>query len=185
MSKFRTSDNKRFLTNAAIEQILSPSAIQFCIRNAKIESTKKDECLEVVLAGGKKVMAVLVLMKRVELLVRFVERDGLPEVGNLDSKLPFKFDDLIEIMDGKQAIAMEFESMQWEVTLPFFRRERTCRLFRGETIIPFITKDCLGEGAFGDVYNVSIPGGQHGFGNQFGSPVRVTSSFKNPKFNII
>ena len=97
----------------------------------------------------------------------------MPQVGNLDSKLPFTKESLNEILNGQRpSVILEFEHVQWEVFPPFFQKERNRRVFREETIIPFAEKLELGEGGFGTVYNVSIPEGQHGFGSQFGNPVR-------------
>lgn len=176
-SKYQNPDfNKQFLVKTDIECMLSYQTIKDCIEEADIHAIRHEECCEAIYPGGRKVFTILVLMRRVSLIIKFLERDQMSEETALDSRLPFNREDLITVFED-EAVAIEFEEEQWQVAVPFLRQDVAYRSFHHNTILPFTAKEDLATGGFGEVKIVTIAAGQHAIGPNSGNEVRSHTYF--------
>lgn len=170
----KSVESKYFLTEDALNNVLTQDIIRECIEQADIDVLLKRNCIEAVFEGGKKVLALLIMQNRVGLLAKFVETDHSSKSGHLDSRLPFEQQTLTRIlMDDGDAI-FNIQRHQWELMAPYFQEGRAHRIYQTDVIMPFVQSKWIGAGGFGDVYEVSLPNSHHGFGFQGGNQVRDT-----------
>ena len=86
----KSAESKYFLPEDGLNGILTAETIRACIEEAGIDIVLKRNCVEAVFDGGKKLLALLIMLNRVDLLVKFVETDHSSKSGHLDSRLPFE-----------------------------------------------------------------------------------------------
>jgi hypothetical protein len=153
----------KFIPEGQLYAILTPEIIENCIQESKIEPDLWEDCIRAVLLGGRRILAILVLIERVHFLGNFVEIDGSHQDLHLDSRLPLPLYRLISLLESDSK-ADDFYRRQWEMLAPIFDGRSIHRKYDKSTVIPFTrpTKQ-LGEGAFGDVFMVTLPNSQHRF----------------------
>jgi hypothetical protein len=65
---------------------------------------------------------------------------------------------------GSNEAAFEFHQRQWATIPAYFSEGLTHRTYPQETVLPFLRPvETLGEGAFGAVSVLTLPGAQHSF----------------------
>ena len=156
------------MPDGRLESILTDTAVESCVRACGLEGPWADDCIQAVKAGGRKILMILIWLRRVELLRKFVGQ-GRAE----DAQLPFEETQLGKILDGDVEAAQKFYDLQWSAIPALFAQDFTHRTYHQKTILPFLGKEeSLGEGGFGQVSIVTLAGSQHQFHNLFQAPVR-------------
>jgi hypothetical protein len=148
--------NKRdFFPEGTLENILTEQRIRDCLRLSRVEPHIKDEYLGRVISGGRKILAILILIRRVELLGCFIESAN-PKVSHIDFRLPFTEEGLREILKDELA-AKNFYDYQWETCSPCFSRAQSHQVFYSELYrMPFLNLVDRKEGGFSVVDKVNI-----------------------------
>ncbi|KAL9121919.1 MAG: hypothetical protein Q9187_001523 [Circinaria calcarea] len=168
----KSAESKYFLTEGALNSILTRDTVRECIEKTEIDMLWKRNCMEAVFNGGKRVLALLIMRNRVDLIVKFVETDQSSKTGHLDSRLPFEQETLTRILMNDNDAIFDIQRHQWEVIAPYFEEGRAHRIYQTDIVIPFVKSKWIGGGGFGDVYEVTLPSTHHGFGFQGGDQVR-------------
>lgn len=113
----------------------------------------KNETLEWIMRGGRKIFAILVLLKDEESAIsRFMEHDHYQK-SPLDERLPFSMETLDSIIPD---IAEDFCEMQWEFVAPILYRNVVHRSLPDKTRLPFVYNKKIAEGGFGVVYEIEL-----------------------------
>lgn len=159
-------DSKFYLPEEALMGILTDENVEKCVGQADIEEHCRHGCITAVLNGGKKVLALLIMLNRVEIIRNFVETDQLPRVAHLDSRLPFEQESLERILENDVDAIIDISKNQWEVMAPYFQEEQSHRAFQVDVVVPFIKSTRKAGGGFGDIYEVTLPDTHHGFVRQ-------------------
>ncbi|KAH8706168.1 hypothetical protein BGZ61DRAFT_575664 [Ilyonectria robusta] len=128
-------EGKKFLADSTLARITSETDLEGCLCEAEVgPATVRKEVHDTVLNGGNKTFAILAMMESqpVELLLNFLKVDQL-NLGNLDSRLPYKYMDHLKEILGSHPLAFEFFNCQWFVMSPLFREDRSDRNFNEHT----------------------------------------------------
>ncbi|PQE11051.1 serine threonine kinase protein [Rutstroemia sp. NJR-2017a BVV2] len=156
----------KFLVYSSLSRIIDETDFDSCLREAGLRHrTVREEVREAILNGGRKLFAVLAIMRDhpIHLLVKFLGVDHMA-AGNFDSQLPFRSLDHLKRILGNEMLAAEFFQYQWSVTSPLFREDRSHREFDQETVLPFVKREKIGSGANGAVYKIIFHEDHHEFG---------------------
>ena len=111
--------------------------------------------------GARKVFAILILIRQERKISAFFETYLQSDDQKLDSRLPFSEPELSKVFT--RDVACEFEEQQWDFTAPVFNHRLVHRNIPSQFPLPFIESKKLGEGGFGDVYEVVVMVGHHDF----------------------
>ncbi|KAI4160296.1 MAG: hypothetical protein LQ342_005888 [Letrouitia transgressa] len=158
----RNIDSRQFIPDHQVGQIVSDNVVRACVEQSSIEHQLREDCIGTILAGGRRVLAILMMLDHEYLITKFVEKDNLLKDTTIDSRLPFPVAALESILSNKR-LAIRFETRQWEVISPYFRPERNHRILPESTILPFTHQEAIREGGFGHIWKVSLPPGHHEF----------------------
>lgn len=114
---------------------------------------RADNVVDIIAKGGRKVFAILSLLKGEEgRIVNFISHDQFQQ-SSLDAKLPFSLEMLQDIIPD---IAAEFYRTQWDLVAPVFSRGVVHRELHDSTRLPFTREVLIGDGGFGDVYEIEL-----------------------------
>jgi len=109
--------------------------------------------VDIIAKGGRKVFAILSLLKGEEgRIVSFISHDQFQQ-SSLDAKLPLPPEMLQEIIPD---IAAEFYRTQWDLVAPVFSRGVVHRELHDSTRLPFTQEVLIGDGGFGEVYEIEL-----------------------------
>jgi hypothetical protein len=149
--------------------------LRLAVRSSIEEVYRRDEAVQLVLRGGRKVFALLIILNEESMLVNFLETDTALS-KSLDSRLPLTESALLSLFANSahgDVIAKEFFDRQWEFIAPLFRLDISHRFFDDMTVMPFVwgSKTSAGEGAFGYVDKVTLHARHQGFESGQSSPV--------------
>ena len=149
-------------------ETLSKPEIQHAVETCVVDATKRKEAVNVILNGGRRVFAILVIIREESMLVDFMETDNLLQ-NTLDSRLPLDFSTIRQLLPENpesDVVAKEFCDRQWEVLAPIFGPDLSHRVFDNMAIMPFLwgSSKKAGEGGFGFVDRVTLHEAHHGFG---------------------
>ncbi|KIV99998.1 uncharacterized protein PV09_08354 [Verruconis gallopava] len=143
----------KFIPHRSLFATLTLDKILAALSSAGLSPVQIPSLADRVLANGRKVFAVLILLKNEEAqIVQFVKHDQLA-LTSLDSRLPFTLPELESIVPE---IASEFFEWQWEVCAPVFTKGILHRELHDAIRIPFVSEEKIGYGGFGDVYCVEL-----------------------------
>lgn len=140
---------------------MNTEVLRDCLKSSKVPLHRVDEILPLVRQGGCRTFAILVTIRMLHHLMRFIESDELQRV-RLDSRLPYTLSNLESILHCKDD-ANEFFEQQGELRAPVFRRRAGHRSLHEQTVFPFLESEYQGSGARGTVYKVKLHP-QHGKG---------------------
>ena len=177
-------DARFFLPEQELVRILTDDNVKECISQADMEEYLKHDCIMAILNGGRRVLALLLMLKKVELIRKFVETDQSPKISYLDSRLPFEQESLERILRDDTDAIHDISKNQWEVMAPYFQEEQTHRIFQVDVVMPFIHSKSIGAGGFGDVLEVTLPGIHHGFASHQKGDVRTSISRKGGEIHL-
>jgi hypothetical protein len=154
-----TVDGGRFIPEKLLEQTLTEPEIKRVLSGSQFKRAfyKQEELSQMILEGGKKLLAILILMEREGAILKFLQRDPLQGLS-LDSKLPLDLEESRTVLeDGYSAsTAAAFCEMQWKVLTPVLRNDRSHRVFDDCSILPFIKGEDWAPGGFGDISKMML-----------------------------
>lgn len=174
-------DAKYFLPEQELIRILTDDNVKKSISQTDIAGHLKHDCIIAALNGGRRVLALLIMLKKVEIIQKFVETDQSPKLAHLDSRLPFEQKSLERILGDDIDAIHDISKNQWEVMAPYFQDEKTHRIFQVDVVMPFIQDVAIGGGGFGDVFEVTLPGSHQGFASHQKGDVRASIQRKKDK----
>ncbi|MCJ1386084.1 hypothetical protein MMC17_009209 [Xylographa soralifera] len=153
-------DEREFYPQQWLYDLLTREMIQPAIERSIKPEYKWDEATDLVVKGGRKLFAILIIIRHEELLTCFLDRENLQH-HPLDSKLPLDEQDVREIigeLEDSDDIAREFCTSQWAFVSPVFGSNLSHRTLRNETILPFLlgSSSQAGKGASGEVDRVAL-----------------------------
>ena len=165
----RSIDGRNFIPYQRLCDTLTAAQIEVVVNSCVRDVWRRKEVISMVMNGGQKVLSILLIIRREDLLVHFLETDNL-QSNPLDSRLPLDLSTLIAILpDGldSEISAKEFYDKQWEFVAPIFTPGLTHRTFSDMTILPFLWTKALRtwEGGFGMLEEVTLHGLHHRFSN--------------------
>ena len=164
ISNLRTesTDGRYFVSRHDIHTLLTnqiiAEAIKECVQEDYVLPHQESTVVDRITNEGRIVFGILIWKKWLYKLMKCVEHNAL------DSQLPLEDSRANEILES---IGSEFaRNAQWEF-LPRVLTEEMSGVhnrFRKEEILPYISETRLGEGSFGDVFEVSVsPSSQNMF----------------------
>ena len=145
-----------FIPQKSLYNLLTMDKIRLALTNCNdIPPYHIDELVETILRGGRKIFAILVLLKGEEKHIsRFVRSDGFQRRA-LDNKLPFSEEALDQMLP--QDAVHDFYRLQWEFLAPTFAKGILHRVLDPRICLPFLRqRDTEKEGGFGHIYEVEI-----------------------------
>ena len=148
------SQNHYFYPHAKVEKLVSPEAVRRVLAECKVEPYRIHEASQYITdIGGHRIFAILVLIQAPNRFIDSIKHDSLQH-SNPDHKLPIKLEQLQWL---SAVAAQEFYDRQWEFTAPFFSESALERVLPDNFVLPFLGKEiALGEGAFGQVFQINI-----------------------------
>lgn len=160
--RYMNTDGKWFIPDVSLVSGLSREIIHDLLQNhCKVEPYGVQWMTQAVENGARKVFAILISIREGEKITAFLEHYLQSDNQTLDSRLPFSKLELGKIFPP--AVASEFEEHQWDFIAPVFNHRLLHRNIPTEFRLPFIESRKLGEGGFGNVYEVVIHAGHHNF----------------------
>ena len=147
--------NHYFYPHRAIYELINSDITQKILEFYRVKPYEiKEAGSYIAERGGRRVFAILVLLKEPQIFPKFIKDDNLQN-SDLDHRLPYTREKLEELLEAP--ISHEFWDKQWEFTAPFFSPSSFARVLPDEFILPFLNKDkLLKKGAFGKVFEIEI-----------------------------
>ena len=150
----RNVDGRYFVPNRALREVITEQAVLTAVEACGILPGRQEDIVKRVPQSGRRLFAILTLLNRQILILKFIENDQLIP-RPLDSSLPFSLSTLQEMLT--RADADDFFEKQWEFTVPILRSSRRGhRILNDYTIFPFMQSILLGEGGFGEVFELEV-----------------------------
>ncbi|KAF8536519.1 hypothetical protein BDD12DRAFT_890047 [Trichophaea hybrida] len=138
-------DTRALFTRATIEE-----AIRECVEEYAVPDHQETLVVNRIYNDGIIVFGILIWKKWHHKLMRFIEHNAL------DSQLPL---DIAQAEKIAENVGWDFASnAQWEFLPRTLEKEMSghhCN-FRDEEILPFIAETRLGEGSFGEVFQIAV-----------------------------
>ena len=150
----KSTEGRYFLSRHDIHTLLTKriiaEAIKECVQEGCVQPHQETCVVDRIANEGKIIFGILIWRKWLHKLMKCIEHDAL------DSQLPLEDTRADEILGS---IGWDFaRNTQWE----FLPRMLTGGMsgvhshFRKEEILPYISEKKLGEGSFGNVFEVSV-----------------------------
>lgn len=146
--------NLEFIPSKLLYSLLTTEVVSGAVDNCdSIPPYRRNETVERIIKGGRRLFAILVLLKGKEgLIVNFIEHDQFQR-SSLDLRLPLP----INILENTvPEIASNFYDMQWQLLSPIFSKNTIHRSLHDRIRLPFVYEKEIGSGGFGTVYEVVI-----------------------------
>lgn len=157
-----------FIPNGYIQQHITGEVVRQILEAVDIAKQHLGEALEFILEKARNTFAILVLIKEVPRIIRFIEIDF--RASTIDDRLPLSFEELRTLFPSSPSspsvVAKEFYEKQRELTAPVFSESHLCRRLPDDTILPFVKETKIGEGAFGTVSKVEVEDSHLRLGNR-------------------
>lgn len=162
-------ERRHFIPQEALYTVLSLEKVRIVLKDQGIEKEQLEELAHNNTQGKRAIFGILVCIRIVPSMLRFVEIDHFQyQPSHLDHKLPFSKEDLRKLLPAP--VAKEFHEQQWEFIAPVFSRSTLPRYLEGDTILPFLQEEIVGQGGFGVIYKVVLHDNQQHF---FDTPGRT------------
>lgn len=148
------NEPRYFIPHRSLYELLTKEVISNTIKEYEdIRRYRLDETAEKIFKGGRRIFAILVLLKNEEKSITyFLEHDQFQR-SSIDLRLPFPIQTLESIVPD---IAADFYEMQWELVAPIFARNVVHRFLDERIRLPFVLDHEIGEGGFGTVFEVQL-----------------------------
>ncbi|KAL8646583.1 MAG: hypothetical protein Q9226_006797 [Calogaya cf. arnoldii] len=154
--RIKNFESRNFVLYELLCGLMDHDLVTLVIGSCEIPVFRKQEIIQLVLYGARKVLAILIVLRQPSTIIRFIERDQF-QASKLDSKLPLDLQALQGYLPS-HSIALEFYDLQWEFTYPEFFLTVLHRSLDPNTVLPFVgDPKYLGEGGFGTVTEVLLP----------------------------
>ena len=158
-----------FIPHGKLRDIMRPDMIKATLKESNITPFYAESALKAVITGGRKLFAVLVLMRRPELITNFIKGDNFQPV-QLDHQLPLDTQTLKTLLKDNTAVT-EFDQRQWELTAPVFTASIPERHLPKKIILPFLHDEKIGGGSYSSVYEIRIEASHQRLGQEVGQRV--------------
>jgi hypothetical protein len=156
--RINNADFKKFVPEKELHEVMARGIISKIVEEISLPCDVQ-EIVDFILEGAQKVFGVLVLTSHVAYIKDFVRNDQL-QTRHIDDLLPFKKDQLQEILDDDYVATLFFDR-QWEFSVPVFSGRIIPRVLESQTILPYLIDSPLTEGAYGSVYKIKIHTSHH------------------------
>jgi hypothetical protein len=145
---------RKYIPRHALYKLLTREFIAKRIDDVEeIPFYQKDKVVDWVVNNGRKVFAILVLLKNEEHhLTQFIKEDGF---SRMDERLPFDTGFLERVVPE---IKNDFDECQWQFVSPVLSKNIMHRAFSPRVRLPYVYSKRLGEGGFGHVYEIQLHG---------------------------
>lgn len=152
--RVRNIDSKHFIPAESLNPILNNQVVNEVVMDCDVKQYRQSEVANLIVRGGRRTFAILIMIRRESLILRFVEKDELQGAW-LDSKLPFSLPALKSILSDTDAI--DFYDKQWEFVSPIFSPSKGHRELHDDTVLPFSGEPRRrGDGGFGFVAEIDV-----------------------------
>lgn len=146
--------DRKFVPRQALYELLTRDVVFDAIdKQEAIEWYHKDKFTDWIMRGGRRIFAILVVMKNEESSISyFISHDSFKETP-LDEQLPFS----VEVLNSiNREIASDFYDRQWEFVSPILSKNVIHRILPCEVRMPFIHNRQIGQGAFGKIFEIRL-----------------------------
>ncbi|KAK8030032.1 hypothetical protein PG993_011323 [Apiospora rasikravindrae] len=152
------SETYHFVPHNQLKLILEEKDVVAVLKESGLASHELTGTTKIVMTRAGRIFAILVTIREIQEILRFIESDHLQGDGGLDKALPFRKGALDFLSDE---IADRFYDAQWEFCAPIFSPNFQHRVFDQKTRFPYLQSSLEGEGGFGTVYYVKIHPDHH------------------------
>lgn len=150
----KNAENHYFTPSYLVLDIMKPELVSKALCSSGLDRHLIKDVVEVIQNGAWNVFAILILLRKPEMILRFIHNDRL-QLSHIDDRLPFDLKDLESLLQNT-LITQKFYDAQWEFTAPFFSGSVFTRSLPKEFVLPFLKDEPEGEGSFGNVYKVQL-----------------------------
>lgn len=152
-------EHRSFIPFEKLQQLFTREKVEKLLETSDVKFYDREDIAKAILDGGRKVFAILASIQEISAITRFVERDSFG--GNpLDARLPFDETALAPIFPQEHA-RRSFFRKQWRFLAPSFHADQSHRTLSEHTITPFVSSKRFTDGAYGDIYRVTVEGSHH------------------------
>lgn len=145
-------DGREFVPRDGARSVLARDYVRLALSEAGIEPHELDVITDFIGRGAQTVFAILLHIREPAVIRNFSSIDQLQSHGP-DLSLPFRKGALDFL---PPATAASFFEAQWAFAVPVFSRRFQHRNLDPKTILPFVTLEYVGKGAFGVVHKMGI-----------------------------
>lgn len=170
----RNYAERSFYPNDLIRGVMTEDSIRNALLDnnptlgVRIPIEHVDSAVRGILQGAQRIFGILVLIRQASLITKFIESDNYQPSGR-DNGLPFPRSYLNKMFRDSNT-SLEFFNKQWSFSAPIFSRTVFVRSLEKKTVLPFTINKRLGEGAFGEVFDINIPEGHYMFSHSQVTP---------------
>ncbi|KAI0890841.1 kinase-like domain-containing protein [Annulohypoxylon nitens] len=143
------ADHRPYIPLRLFYKHTSKQAIYRSIEIPSIPKVQREEVTERIFQDGRKILATLILIDRVDLVLEFIQHVQLQ-----DLKLPFELK-VLETFIPHDA-AKRFYKEQWMFLSPVFSLGTLTDTVQGQMALPYLRDKRIGEGSFGTVYEIEV-----------------------------
>ena len=152
-------ERRYFIPFEKVQQLFTREKVRDLLKTHNIKFYDRDDVTKAILHRGRKVLAILASIQEIGAITRFVERDNLGGIP-LDAMLPLDETALASIFP-QENLRRNFFRKQWRFLAPSFQADQSHRALSEHTIIPFVSSERFTDGAYGDIYRVTVEGSHH------------------------
>jgi len=156
-------DHKEFVPEGCVDKIVRNRKVVLNAMKRGIESKDDEELADFILEKAKKVFAITINIGFEDSKLYRVMQAFKKQNFHDDNGLPIKpVDDQNHILSSicrrlwNRSKIHFFHRQQWEFMAPIFSTSQSNQDFNPDSILPIIYKEASREGAFSNVYKVSV-----------------------------
>lgn len=158
-------ENKYFVPQQSLYEVLNRQNVKAVLEDQGIEKQQLDGLALNILQGKRAIFGILVYIRNVPSILRFVETDRFE---SHDQRLPYSLEDLRKIYSAPTA--KEFYEEQWRFIAPIFSKNTLPRILEDRIILPIVEQiDSVDHGGFGDIHKIRL---HHHHQQFFDSPAK-------------
>ena len=160
--RYKNHEGRHFLPETPLHDLMTESAVRATLQSLATQSYHLEELVKDILSGGWKVFAILLLIGQADAITLFFKHK-FPQIAYVDHRLPYSKEMLEEIFEDRadDLAISKFLEIQWGIAIQFFSSRLLPRKLASETILPFVTEDCLGPGGLGTVWKTELDSACH------------------------
>lgn len=148
-----------FIPQNSLNEILTQDTLRAILSEAPFKKWfyKREELVQLLAQGGKRMFAILLLIGREHDILKFHERD---KMQSLDAQLPLTIEGVEEVLGSEGVVdvnvATDFVRVQWKLLTPVLRKDRSHRVFDEKTVLPFVENILLTKDGFEEISRVKL-----------------------------
>jgi hypothetical protein len=162
----QNAQNQTYIPDLLLFLLITHEVVHTELKMGNVKPYLLEELTRKIMAGAKKVFAILVLIGEVRLVKDLMERDQLQ-----DYSLPLPLDILEDFGD---VVALNFRQGQLEFLAPQFTRSMISKPITPKNALPFLRDEKIGNGGFGTIYEISLDPDHQNFRDGFSKRVGRT-----------